>query len=134
CDRQESNLRRPALQASALPAELRSRACAYGHARIASNESCPSHSSTLRPWITGCRSQTQPMSYVGERWSPALTVTFRNQRRCDCHLSVRCDCGSTQGGLSLSDGASKLQLACFKLSITDSLVRLAISRFRHKKR
>jgi len=77
--------------------------------------------------------ETQPMSYVGERWSPALTVTFRNQRRCDCHLSVRCDCGSTQEGLSLSDGASNLQLACFKLSITDSLVRLAISRFRHKK-
>ena len=38
---------------------------------------CPCHSPTLRPWITVTPIDATT-SYVEERWSPALAVTFGN--------------------------------------------------------
>jgi hypothetical protein len=71
CDRQGSNLRRLALQASALPAELRSRGvgsapklgsrlgfvtcCFVYWCPHSCERGCSSHSPTLRPWIARSR-------------------------------------------------------------------------------
>jgi hypothetical protein len=79
--------------------------------------SCPSRSPTLQPWITvGLIDAT--VSYVEERWSPALSVTFG--RKCTCNHTPEISGAITERHWRtfLSWAGPQMELEFFKLSIT----------------
>ena len=133
CGRQESNLRRPAFQAGALPAELRPRASGgialhpsplQGRStqrragvrplsRPSGRRRCfPCHSLTLRPWIVDRRLRERDWSpsYVEGLWSPTLSPFRKIARQIQLQIDVRIFARARRAFLSRAGPRSDLVL------------------------
>jgi len=89
---------------------------------------CPSHSPTLRPWITGRRMRYPgwSTSYVEELWSPSLAdVSEMGRQKPELNTSVHFFLRTR--GVFLPQAGPRFDLVHFKLSITSLSYRSVAS-------